>query len=151
MSSGKPRALGPAQKCLFGSQQYLAQGKDVITGERDENRRTRAPIVSIEGSVLQENLSAGSEEELPRREKGNKRVWGAGSQEEGTFIYINSAVISGVLGGLILCFSMQNSYAAVGNPHQPPLENKHPACTSCWPLPTHPASQWGGNKTSEGH
>lgn len=51
MSSGKPRAPGPAQKCLFGSQQYLAQGKDVITGERDENRRTRAPGVSTEGSV----------------------------------------------------------------------------------------------------
>lgn len=51
MSSGKPRAPGPAQKCLFGSQQYLAQGKDVITGERDENRRTRAPGVSIEGSI----------------------------------------------------------------------------------------------------
>lgn len=111
MSSGKPRAPGPAQKCLFGSQQYLAQGKDVITGERDENRRTRAPGVSTEGSV-----PAG--EAAPEGE-GKRECGGAGSQEEGSFISTNSAVISGVLGGLILCFCMQNSYAAIGNPHQP--------------------------------
>lgn len=140
----KPRAPGPVRNRYLGVislQMVFSAGKDVITGERGEDRRARVPRQGTAGScprgpVLQTSLSAGPEEqpECGVREPGGapssrRFCWDSGgpSGVDTTPLHADAPV---QLSASLWRVNPQN-------------------CSPCWPLPIHPASRWGGNKTLE--